>query len=60
MIRSRESGIPAPAVLLVDYDKSRIYMEYLSDAITLRDHIYQTQDQGLSFLLTDIISVGLE
>ena len=37
------AGIRTPAVYMVDLDSNKIYMEYMKDSVTVRDHIVQVQ-----------------
>ncbi|CAH1783431.1 unnamed protein product [Owenia fusiformis] len=43
MVKCRMLGIETPTVLFVDLEQSRIYMDYLAEAITVRDYIYKVQ-----------------
>ncbi|XP_046427423.1 EKC/KEOPS complex subunit Tp53rk isoform X2 [Neodiprion fabricii] len=39
IVRAKAAGVKTPALFLVDFDRRRIYMEYINDAITLKDYI---------------------
>ena len=39
MERVRRVGVPAPGVYLVDQAERKIYMEYLKDAITVKQFL---------------------
>ena len=51
IIRCREIGIPAPAIFFVDTKHARIFMQHLTDGVTVRDFIFtQGVDQGEAFV----------
>jgi len=44
MERVRRLGVPAPGVYLVDQTQRKIYMEYLTDAITVKQFLNALPD----------------
>lgn len=43
MARCRANGIRTPVIYFVDMEDHKIYMEYLQDSVTVKDHIIQFQ-----------------
>ena len=39
MERARRMGVPAPGVYLLDQVQRKIYMEYLSDGLTVKEFL---------------------
>ncbi|CAG0888320.1 unnamed protein product [Darwinula stevensoni] len=46
LMKCRLIGLPIPALFLVELEKGRIYMEYLEDAITVKDRISSLEGGG--------------
>ncbi|XP_007248381.2 EKC/KEOPS complex subunit TP53RK [Astyanax mexicanus] len=48
ILRCRKAGISAPVVYFVDYTTNCIFLEEITDSITIREHITSTQASGRS------------
>eukprot|EP00054_Salpingoeca_dolichothecata_P011984 m.66422 g.66422 ORF g.66422 m.66422 type:complete len:219 (+) comp19720_c0_seq2:47-703(+) len=57
IIRCREAGIPCPTLFY--FDLSRIYMEYIDNAQTLRDYINSGPDEKDLFTAMDTVGTYL-
>ena len=57
MNRVRKTGVPSPAVYLVDEAERKIYMEYLGNhALTLKEFLRQINNDWSSPIMEQIIS----
>ncbi len=57
MARVRERGINTPYLLFIDYEERKIYMQYVTNSLKLRDYLFKlsTENKGEGICLFIVI-----
>ena len=57
MAKARKFGINTPYVLFVDYDQRKIYMQYVSNSMKMRDFLNKEAYEPQSSIYNTLISI---